>query len=92
MVEKLKTIDTLDISPFKKLVMTIGELPTSFVESMTYYEALAWLVNYIQTEVIPAVNNNADALKELQDAFVILKDYVNNYFDNLDVQQEINGT
>ena len=87
----LKTIDTVDSSPFKKLVMTIGELPSSFVESMTYYEALAWFVNYLQNTIIPAVNNNAEALVELQQAFITLKDYVDNYFDNLDVQEEINN-
>lgn len=91
MTEELKTIDTVDTSPFKKLVMTIGELPTSFVESMTYYELLAWLCNYLENTVIPAVNNNAEVSQELQDKFVELKSYVDNYFDNLDVQDEINN-
>lgn len=90
MTEELKTIDTVDTSPFKKLVMTIGELPTSFVESMTYYELLAWLCNYLENTVIPAVNNNAEVSQELQDKFVELKSYVDNYFENLDVQEEIN--
>lgn len=90
MSEELKTIETVDMSPFKHMVMTIGELPTSFVDSMTYYEALAWLVNYMEVNVVPAINTNADALKELQDAFVVLKNYVDNYFANLDVQEEIN--
>lgn len=71
-------------SPFKHLIMTIGELPTTFVESMSYYEALCWLVNYIEKNIIPAVNENAEALKEL-------KEFVENYFDNLDVQEEINN-
>ena len=91
MSENLKTIETIDTSPFKHLVITTGELPSSFVESMTYYDCLAWLVDYLQNTVISAVNNNADALKELQDAFVVLKNYVDNYFDNLDVQEEINN-
>ena len=90
-MEELQTIETVDTSPFKHLVMTIGELPTSFVDSMTYYECLAWLVNYIQNTVIPAVNNNAEAVEELQTAFTTLKNYVDNYFDNLDVQTEINN-
>lgn len=87
----MDTIDTLDTQPFKNLVMSIGALPSSFVDSMSYYEALAWLVKYLQTQVIPAVNNNAEALSELQTAFVTLKDYVDHYFDNLDVQEEINN-
>lgn len=87
----LHTIDTVDTSPFKKLVMTIGELPTSFVESMTYYEALAWFVDYLQNTIIPAVNNNADAVTELQNLYTTLYKYVHDYFDNLDVQEEIDN-
>ena len=64
--------------------MTIGEMPTSFVDSMSYYEMLAWLVEYLKNDVIPAVNNNAAAVAELQE-------YVEHYFDNLDVQEEINN-
>lgn len=86
----MKTIETLS-SPFKHLVMTIGELPTTFVESMSYYEALAWLVNYMEKTLLPAVNENAEATKELQEAFVLLKEYVENYFDDLNIQEEINN-
>ena len=91
MSEELNTIQTVDTSPFKHLIMTIGELPTSFVDSMSYYECMAWLVNYIQNTVIPAVNNNAAATQELQDIVVQMKQYMDNYFDNLDVQQEIDN-
>lgn len=91
MTEELKTIETVDTSPFRKMVMTIGELPTSFVDSMTYYELLAWLCNYLQNTVIPTVNNNAEAVEELQGLFIELKTFVDEYFDNLDVQEEINN-
>jgi len=73
MTEELKTIDTVDTSPFKKMVMTIGELPTSFVDSMTYYECLAWLVNYLQTTIIDTINNNAEVSEELQQKYLQLK-------------------
>lgn len=76
---------------FKHLIMTIGNLPSSYVESLSYYECLLWLCNYLENTVIPAVNNNASALEELQGLFVELKSYVENYFDNLDVQEEINN-
>ena len=109
----LKTVETVDTRPFRKLVMTIGELPTSFIESMTYYELLAWFTNYLETVIIPTVNNNGEAVEELQQkylelkanteqeidtfeneittAFNTLKNFVDNYFDNLDVQDEINN-
>lgn len=69
----LQTVETVDTRPFRKLVMTIGELPTSFIESMTYYELLAWFTNYLETVIIPTVNNNGEAVEELQERFVDLK-------------------
>lgn len=72
------------ISPFKNFCMTIGALPTSYLESMSYYETLCWLCKYLENTINPAINNNAEALKELQE-------YVANYFDNLDVTEEINN-
>lgn len=77
-------IEPNKLNPFKHFCMTIGALPSSYMESMSYYEMLEWLCNYLQNTVVPAVNNNANALEELQD-------YVKHYFDNLDVQDEIDN-
>lgn len=79
------------LPPFKRMCVSIGNLPTSFMESMTYYEALEWLYNYLDKTVIPAINTEGEAITELQAAFVTLKNYVDNYFENLDVQEEINN-
>lgn len=70
------------INPF--VVFCQKVIPLAFDESMSYYECLCALTNYLQTIVVPAVNNNADAVTELQN-------YVENYFTNLDVQEEINN-
>lgn len=86
--ENLKPVEKL--TPFTKVVMSIGTLPSSFYSSMTYYESMVWLYEYIKNTVIPAINNNADAVEELQDAFITLKNYVEHYFDSLNVQEEIN--
>lgn len=66
-------------------------IPLTFDESMSYYECLCGLLNYLKTTIIPTVNNNAEAVAELQNLFTKLQKYVNNYFDNLDVQDEINN-
>ena len=79
------------LSPFKRMCVTVGNLPSSFMESMTYYEALCWLYNWLDKTVIPAINTEGEAITELQNAFTTLENYVNNYFDNLDVQEEINN-
>ena len=87
----LTPIKTLDRQPFKNMVATIGNLPTSFVDSLSYYEMLAWLCNYIEEQIIPTVNSNSEAIVELQELYEQLKEYVDNYFENLDVQEEINN-
>lgn len=74
---------------FKKFCSTIGELPSSYLISMTYEEQLLWFSNYLTNTVIPSINNNAEAVIELQNLFIELKDYVDNYFKNLDVTTEI---
>ena len=66
-------------------------IPLAFDESMSYYECLCGLLNYLKNTVMPALNNNADALIELQNYCEELKNYVDHYFDNLDVQEEINN-
>lgn len=77
------------LPPLKRICMTIGELPASYVETMSYYEMLIWFTKYLSETVIPAINNNAKAVEELQDLYIQLQDYVNNYFDNLDIQNEL---
>lgn len=69
-----------NLPPFKRFCMTIGQLPTSYVESMSYAECIVWLCKYLKETVVPAVNENAEAVNELI-----------NWFNNLDVQEEINN-
>lgn len=82
-------VPTMRVPPIKKICMTIGQLPASYVESMSYYEMLVWFIHYLRDDIIPVVNANGEATQELQELFVELQNYVNNYFDNLDVQDEI---
>lgn len=66
-------------------------IPLAFDESMSYYETLCGLLHYLKNTIIPTVNNNADAVAELQSLYEQLRSYVDNYFTNLDVQEEINN-
>lgn len=90
MASGLQNIETVE-SPFRKFVTTIGVFPTAFTDAMTYYECLAYLVQYMENTMIPAINENAEAVEELQTLYIQLKSFVDNYFDNLDVQDEINN-
>jgi len=77
------------LSPFVLYCQKV--IPLAFDESMSYYECLCALYSYLKDTVVPAVNNNAEALEEVQKAMTELKEYVNTYFENLDVQEEINN-
>lgn len=79
------------LKPFTRFCCTIGELPSSYLVSLTYEEQLLWLCHFIKDTILPAINNNAEATEELQQLYVELKNYVDNYFNDLDVQQAINN-
>ena len=86
--ENLQPVQKL--TPFTKMIMSIGTLPSSFYASMSYYESMVWLYEYLKNQIIPTVNNNGEAVEELQEAYTTLKNYIDTYFDNLDLQEEVN--
>ena len=65
-------------------------LPLVYDDSLSYYEVLCKLVTYLNN-TIGAVNENTEDIANLTLAFNELQDFVNNYFDSLDVQEEINN-
>ena len=79
------------LNPFGRMCISLGMLPSSYKESLTYEEQLLWFFKYLDETVIPTVNNNADAVEELQALYLQIKTYVDEYFNNLDVQEEINN-
>lgn len=66
-------------------------IPTSYKLALTVQEQILAIGKYLEETVIPALNNNAEAVVELQNLYIELKNYVDNYFANLDVQNEINN-
>ena len=59
-------------------------LPLVYDDSLSYYELLCKVVDYL--------NKNMEDVKTLGDSYDQLIDYVNNYFDSLNVQEEVNNT
>ena len=83
--------DVQGLKPFRHFCMSLGVIPSSYLEAMTNEELLLWFCDFLQNKVIPTVNNNAECVQELQELFTQLRTYVNDYFTNLDVQEEINN-
>lgn len=66
-------------------------IPTVFDDSLSYYECLCALWKWLQDNLVDVINDNAAITEDLQIKVKALKEYVENYFDNLDVQEEINN-
>lgn len=78
-----------NVPPFVRFCA--ASVPMVFDDSLSYYECLCALTNFIQKNLVEVVNYNATQLDGLLENFEKLKQYVDNYFDNLDVQEEINN-
>ena len=77
-------VPALKIIPLKKICMTIGQLPTAYLETMSYYEMLIWFINYLRDNIIPTINGNATAVQEVQNVVMQLQNDINNYKDSID--------
>lgn len=75
------------LRPFRFWCQTV--LPLVYDDSLSYYELLNKVVEYLNN-TIKDVATAEKNIGELSEAFAQLQDYVNNYFDNLDVQTEMN--
>ena len=64
-------------------------IPQVFDDSLSYYEALCAMWKYLD-ETVKVINNNAMVTEDFIQIVNDLKSYVEHYFDNLDVQDEIN--
>lgn len=75
---------------FKMFVLENFPFIAEDFDALTYYQMLCKIVEYLKDVI-----DNNKALQENQigllNAFNELQSYVNNYFDNLDVQEEINN-
>lgn len=78
-----------NVPPFVRYCSAI--IPTMFDDSLSYYEALCALWKWMQTNLVDVINNNANVTEYYIQIVKDLKSYVENYFENLDVQEEINN-
>lgn len=78
-----------NVPPFVRYCAML--IPTVFDDSLSYYEALCALSNWVQKNLVEVVNHNAEVTEEYIQLTNDLKAYVENYFENLDVQEEINN-
>lgn len=72
----------ITMPPFKSWLAS--NIPAVYDNTMSYYEELCALIAYLEKQVTPAVNANTLGLETL-------KTYVEDYFKNLDVEEEVDA-
>lgn len=79
-----------NIRPFVWFSMQNFPFIEETYEEMNYYKLMCRVVEKLN-EVIRKANETGEQVQDLTQLFEQLKEYIEHYFDNLDVQEEINN-
>ena len=89
-MEKNINFNYKNLSPFKWFVLENFPFLEADFDALTEWQLFCKLGKEIN-KIINSVNLSGEQVEKLTTAFNDLQNYVNNYFDNLDVQEEINN-
>lgn len=78
------------LPPFKWFVLQNFPFIEADFDAITYYQLLCKIAEYLN-KVIDDNNLIGEQTEKLTNAYNELQEYVNHYFDNLDIQEEINN-
>lgn len=81
----------INLPPFKGWVLENFPFIEEDFDAITNYQMMCKIIGYLNVikDNNDYIQNNE--IKPLYDAFVSLKEYVDNYFDNLDIQAEVDA-
>ena len=77
-----------ELKPFRFWCQKV--LPLVYDDSLSYYELLCKVVDFLN-KTMEDVETLEEDVTGIYEAYNLLQQYVNDYFDNLDVQEEINN-
>ena len=98
MEKSITPLPDANFTPTRQPQLPLGEfrfwcqkvLPLVYEDSLSYYELLCKVVDYLNKTMEDVTNMDID-ITALYNAYNELQNYVNEYFSSLDVQQEINN-
>ena len=84
-----------DLKPIPRFCSTLGQLPTSYLMSMTYLEQVTWICNYINKNIIPLLeflNSQISGIPEFEEEvnkkLNEFEEILNSYVSSLDDVKE----
>lgn len=80
----------IKITPFKNFVLQNFPFIANDFDSLSEYGLICKIIDYLKN-LTEGVKNTDYNILELYNSFVELKNYIDNYFANLDVQDELNN-
>ena len=79
-----------NLTPFKWFVLENFPFIEADFDAITNYQLYSKVVEYLN-QCIGNVNDIGEQMETVTNQMITLQNYVDNYFDNLDVQEEINN-
>ena len=86
----MNNFDYKNMTPFKWFVLENFPFIENDFEAINDYHLFSKVVEYLNN-TINNMNLTGEQMENVTNAMTELQNYVNNYFDNLDVQEEINN-
>lgn len=82
----MKELTKID-KPFTAYMQKV--IPLAFNESLSYYEQLCLILNYIKNEITPSLNTLIDEYSDVVNSVEKLEKYIDDYFNSEDFNNKI---
>ena len=79
-------VDNIE-KPFVSYMQKV--IPLAFNESLSYYEQLCLILNYIKNEITPSLNTLIDEYSDLVNSVEKLEKYIDDYFNSEDFNNKV---
>ena len=79
-------VDNIE-KPFVSYMQKV--IPLAFNESLSYYEQLCLILNYIKNEITPSLNTLIDEYSDLVNSVERLQNYIDDYFNSEDFNNKV---
>lgn len=73
------------ISNFRCFPKSIGEIPTSYKDSISYEEQILWLCNFIEKEILPSIEISQETVEKIEASFKALEKEVEEMMSKVDI-------